>query len=103
MRSTPEYIRRVLAGESPTFQSEVLSPSDRAYETLAVQLRRTEGIRSVRFAEQTGFDFEALVASRLPALLGRGLLTRDAEGVRLTRAGQHLADAVVEDLLRAKH
>jgi oxygen-independent coproporphyrinogen-3 oxidase len=103
VRSTPEYIRRVLAGESPTFQSEVLSPLERAYETLAVQLRRAEGIRFAEFAAQTGFAIDALVSARLPALLERGSLIRDEGGLRLTRAGQRLADAIVEDLLKAKH
>ena len=103
VRSTPEYIRRVLAEESPTFQSEVLTPFERAYETLAVQLRRADGIRSAEFEVQTGFDFESLVSARLTALIERGLLMRDDAGVRLTRAGQRLADAIVEDLLKAKH
>ena len=103
VRSTPEYIRRVLAGELPTFQSEVLAPLDRAYETLAVQLRRAEGIRFAAFEMQTGLAFDSLVESRLPALLERGLLLRDDAGVRLTRAGQRLADAIVEDLMKAKH
>ena len=103
VRSTPEYIRRVLAGESPTFQSEVLSPLDRAFETLAVQLRRAEGIGFAKFEVQTGYELDSLVESRLPALLERGLLIRNEVGVRLTRAGQRLADAIVEDLMKAKH
>ncbi len=103
VRSTPDYIRRVLAGESPTFQSEVLTPLDRAFETLAVQLRRAEGIRLAEFEVQTGFAFEPLVDKRLSALLERGLVIRDDASVRLTRAGQRLADAIVEDLMKANH
>src|SRR3954454_12944071 len=38
------YIRKALAGESPTQQAEQLPPRERARETMAVQLRRAEGI-----------------------------------------------------------
>ena len=44
IRDTKLYIRKVLAGESPTFQSEQLGPRDRAFETMATQLRRADGI-----------------------------------------------------------
>ncbi len=102
VRSTADYIRKMGAGESVTFQSETLSPLDRAYETMAVQLRRTEGIQFDSFASQTGFEFAPLVESRLPALLEQGLLQRTADTLGLTRAGRRLADAIVEDLLKAK-
>ena len=102
VRNTDDYIRKVLAGESATFQSEVLTPLHRGYETLAVQLRRAEGIRFAAFETQTGFAVDALVGPRLPDLIARGFLIRDEAGFRLTRAGQRLADAIVEDLLKAK-
>src|SRR5208282_6244039 len=38
------YIRRALAGEPTAFQSEVLGLEERARETLALQLRRVDGI-----------------------------------------------------------
>src|SRR5205814_1728793 len=38
------YLRKTLAGEPATFQSEELGPEERARETIAVQLRRAEGI-----------------------------------------------------------
>ena len=102
VRSTADYIRKMRAGESVTFQSEVLSPSDRAYETLAVQLRRSDGIRFAQFEEQTGFTFESLVRERLPALLERGLVQSTESTFSFTRSGRRLADAIVEDLLKAK-
>ena len=102
VRNTADYIRKMRAGESVTFQSEVLSPSDRAYETLAVQLRRADGIRFEQFEEQTGFAFESLVRERLPALLERGLVRRTESTFSLTRPGRRLADAIIEDLLKAK-
>jgi len=102
VRNTADYIRKIEAGESVTFQSETLAPVDRAYETMALQLRRTEGIRFDSFEIQTGFALESIVRDRLPALLEQGLLQRTDNSLSLTRAGRRLADAIVEDLLKAK-
>jgi oxygen-independent coproporphyrinogen-3 oxidase len=99
VRNTKDYIRRVLSGESPTFQVEVLEPRDRALETLAVQLRRMEGIHRSRFATQTGFELDALMGARLRALVGLGLFEEAADAVRLTPAGKCVADGVIEDIL----
>ncbi|MFO0797937.1 MAG: radical SAM family heme chaperone HemW [Gemmataceae bacterium] len=101
VRDTALYVRRVLAGESPTFQSEELPPRDRAFETLATQLRRADGIRRGRFREQTGFALDELVGARVAALVAAGLLADDGAAVTLTRRGLCVADGVVEDLLKA--
>ena len=102
VRNTGDYIRKMLAGDSVVFQSELLTPLERAYETLAVQLRRTEGIHFASFEEQTGFAFEPLVRDRLPVLQEQGLLTLAESALCLTRSGRRLADAIIEDLLKAK-
>ena len=57
-RDLKTYIRVALSGEPPTFQSETLGPEERAAETMAVQLRRAEGIDRAAFRMQTGFDLE---------------------------------------------
>jgi len=101
VRNTKDYIRRVLSGESPTFQVEVLGPRDRALETLAVQLRRTDGIHRSRFAMQTGFELDALAAAKLRALVGLGLLADTGDTLRLTPAGKCVADGIIEDILAA--
>jgi len=101
VRNTQDYVRRVLSGESPTFQSERLADRDRAFETVATQLRRMEGIDRERFREQTGFDLDSLLGSRLDNLVQQGLLRSDAQGVRLTRTGKFVADGIIEDLLKA--
>jgi oxygen-independent coproporphyrinogen-3 oxidase len=99
VRNTADYIRRVLSGESPTFQSERLEPRPRAFETAAVQLRRCDGIGRPRFREQTGFDLDELLGDRLTGMLAAGLLEDTSAAVRLTRRGQFVADGVVEHLL----
>ena len=89
----------MLAGESPTFQSECLPPEESARETAAVQLRRTAGIVRDRFREQTGFALDDLTAGRAGAYAAEGLLADDAAAVRLTRRGRCLADALVVKLV----
>jgi oxygen-independent coproporphyrinogen III oxidase len=98
-RDTADYIRRVLAGESPTFQSEELPPAEAARETAAVQLRRTDGIGRGAFRERTGFDFDALTGGRTAAYVAEGLVADDGAAVRLTRRGFCVADALVVKLV----
>jgi oxygen-independent coproporphyrinogen-3 oxidase len=102
VRDTKLYIRKVLAGEPATFQSDTLDPRDRAFETAAVQLRRADGIDRERFREQTGFALDELMGERLRRLVEGGLLTDDGRMVRLTPQGKFVADGVVEDLLKAQ-
>jgi oxygen-independent coproporphyrinogen-3 oxidase len=98
-RNLREYVRKALSGEPATFQSEELAPEERARETLAVQLRRSDGVGRERFREQTGFELDALAGRALGPLVAQGLLEDDGARVRLTRAGKYVADAVVGRLL----
>lgn len=98
-RDIQGYIKRVLAGESPLLQSEVLSPEERARETLALQLRRAEGIHRHTFREQTGFDLDSLAGPTLKKHIDQGFLADDGASVRLTRRGKCVADSVIRNLL----
>jgi oxygen-independent coproporphyrinogen-3 oxidase len=98
-RDTADYVRRVLSGESPTFQSECLPPEESARETAAVQLRRTAGVLRDRYRDQTGFALDDLTAGRVAAYAAEGLLEDDGSAVRLTRRGRCLADALVVKLV----
>jgi oxygen-independent coproporphyrinogen-3 oxidase len=102
-RSLKGYIRRVLAGESAAFQSETLPPEERARETLAVQLRRADGVGRPRFREQTGFDLDALAGRTIVHHVELGLLQDDGRQISLTRPGKYVADAIVTELLSADH
>jgi oxygen-independent coproporphyrinogen-3 oxidase len=102
VRDTKLYVKRVLAGESPTYQSEALAPRDRAFETIAVQLRRADGIDRERFREQTGFDLEPLAGFVIRRLADIGLLVDDSRGVRLTRRGKCVADGVIEEVMKGQ-
>jgi len=99
-RSLPDYLRRMLAGESATMQSEELSPRERAHETIAVQLRRAEGVCRPAFALQTGFALDALAGPTIARHVELGLLADDGQSVRLTRQGKCVADGVCAEMLR---
>jgi oxygen-independent coproporphyrinogen-3 oxidase len=99
-RDTRLYIRKVLAGEPPTFQSERLGPRDRAFETIGTQLRRADGIGRARFREQTGFELDDLAGGRVRNLVAAGLLADDGAAVRLTLRGKCVADGIIEELMK---
>jgi oxygen-independent coproporphyrinogen-3 oxidase len=97
-RDLPTYLKRMRSGQTATFQSECLAAEERARETIALNLRRAEGIGRGPFREQTGFDLDTLAG---PAIqhVGLDLLTDDGVSVRLTRRGKCVADAVIRNLL----
>jgi oxygen-independent coproporphyrinogen-3 oxidase len=98
-RDLAAYIRRAKGGESVTQSSERLDDDERARETMAVQLRRADGIDRPAFLLQTGRDLDAVAGGRLAWLVEQGLLRDDGRSVALTRRGRHVADAVIERLL----
>lgn len=100
VRDTQLYLRKALAGAHTTFQREELPPRARAFETMATQLRRAEGIDRARFREQTDFSLDELAPAALALLAENGITTDDGRSVRLTRRGKCLADAAVAELLK---
>ncbi|HEY7314217.1 MAG TPA: radical SAM family heme chaperone HemW [Gemmataceae bacterium] len=98
-RDLHRYIRQALSGESVTWQSEELETEERARETMAVQLRRSEGIDRAAFRSQTGFDLDTVAGEALARHVEQGFLADDGASVRLTRHGKYVADAVIERLL----
>ncbi len=98
-RDLQAYIKRALAGESVTWQSEMLQPEERARETMAIQLRRAEGIKRASFHEQTGHELDALAGAAILRLAGLDLLNDDSQNVWLTRQGKSVADTVIRELM----
>jgi oxygen-independent coproporphyrinogen-3 oxidase len=97
-RHLGNYLQRALAGQPTAFQSEELTPRERALETAAIQLRRAEGIERMAFQMQTGIDLDVLLGEKLARLVGHELLTDDDSAVALTRRGKCVADAVIREL-----
>jgi putative oxygen-independent coproporphyrinogen III oxidase len=87
------YADRLLAGQSPAQDAELLDDADRALETIMLGLRLREGL-----------PLDALSASgreRARDSVARGLLepgAHDAGRAVLTDRGRLLADAVIRDL-----
>lgn len=98
-RSTTTWIRRLETGESPVAEREDLTPEEKARERLVFGLRRLEGVRRKDFATQTGYEIDALAGKEIERFVSLGLLSSDAEGVRLTRAGLMVSDAIWPELL----
>jgi oxygen-independent coproporphyrinogen-3 oxidase len=98
-RDMQTYLKRALSGEPATFQAEELGPPERARETVALQLRRAEGVGRRAFHLQTGFDLDALLGASLPHHIELGVIADDGEHVYLTRRGKYVADSVIRNLL----
>ena len=98
-RNTRDYIRVVFSGESPTYQEEELSPFERARETLAVQLRRSDGVFRPAFLHQTGHSVEDIARHRLAPMIDAGLVTDKNDRLSLTFAGKCVADGLVSKVV----
>jgi oxygen-independent coproporphyrinogen-3 oxidase len=98
-RTLQTYLKQVLAGEAATFQAEVLEPEERARETLALQLRRCDGIHRPGFRQQTGFELDTLAGPAIARHVHLELLDDDGISVRLTRRGKYVADTLIQGLL----
>jgi oxygen-independent coproporphyrinogen-3 oxidase len=98
-RNLQAYLERTLTGQSPTFQAEELPPGERARETLALGLRRAEGLSRSAFHEQTGLELDVLAGPAISRYIQLGLLRDDGERVSLTRPGKYVADAVIAGLM----
>lgn len=101
VRNTADYIRRIERGESPTFQSEELSPRDRAIETMATQLRRSDGIERTAFHQQTGYALDDLAGDAIRRCVDLALLKDTGARVSWTRKGVCVVDGIVTDLMTA--
>jgi oxygen-independent coproporphyrinogen-3 oxidase len=98
-RDLAAYLKRVHNGQPTYFQSEELPPRARALETMAVQLRRADGIDRACFQGQTGFSLNDLAGPTIARLASLDMLRDDETTVRLTRRGKCVADAVIAELL----
>lgn len=98
-RDLSTYIAEAKAGRSVIQQSECLPAIERARETMAVQLRRCDGIDRQAFWVQTGRELDALAGDAIRQIVELGMLQDDGQHVRLTREGKFVADGVIERLL----
>ncbi len=100
------YIETWAGAEAPgtlaatlVFESEELGREARARETAVQMLRLNDGIELGRFTAQTGYEARELFGAAIEKNAAAGLLSNGGGAIRLTRAGQLLANRVMEDFL----
>jgi oxygen-independent coproporphyrinogen-3 oxidase len=100
-RSLDTYIKRCLAGESPTQQREAHTPQTYALETATLNLRRKEGIVRPMFLGQCGLSIDDIAGEVIKRFVDQGLLEDDQVAIRLTREGRFFADTVCSAFVSA--
>jgi oxygen-independent coproporphyrinogen-3 oxidase len=99
-RNVEQYLQRLLDDRRrPTQHSEKLDDGERARETMAIQLRRAEGINRERFLLQTGFEIDRVMGPRASHYIQMKLVHDDGISVCLTVAGRLVADSIIEGIL----
>ncbi len=99
-RSTTNYIRRILAGQSPVAEKEVLTPEQVVRERFVFSLRRLAGVNLDDLSAFWGSDCERLFEPSLTEFVSRGWLQREDSIVRLTRAGLVISDCLWPSFLK---
>jgi oxygen-independent coproporphyrinogen III oxidase len=89
-RGLDRYLARTEAGERAVSGSEQLDEPTRAFEAIALGLRRVAGLSRATFAEEFGEDPVARFAGAIEE--GAGLLDVGADTIRLTPRGRLFAN-----------
>ncbi|HEY6607604.1 MAG TPA: radical SAM family heme chaperone HemW [Candidatus Limnocylindria bacterium] len=94
-RDLDAYLTRAEAGERPLADSESLDEPTRAFEAIALGLRRVDGLSRDAFTAEFGADPVARYADAVEATTAAGLLEMTDDTVRLSPAGRLLASEVL--------
>ena len=92
---TEDYVARVTSGADPVAERRALTASDRLEEALFTGLRLVEGIDLDQFAARYGVNVWEKYGEALQPFVDAGWLVRDADRLRLTRAGMLMANEVM--------
>jgi len=79
-RDLQTYIRKALAGESPSCRAKLLDDEQRARETLALNLRRARGSCARRSGGKRGSRVDALAGAAIRQSIGKGVGRRHRGG-----------------------
>ncbi|HEU4323106.1 MAG TPA: radical SAM family heme chaperone HemW [Roseiflexaceae bacterium] len=91
-----DYIARVSSGALPDAEVTPLSDRDLCAETMFMGLRLNAGVGRAHFRDRCGVELDTVYRGELDDLAARGLIERDALGVRLTERGRMLGNQVFE-------
>ncbi|HET6380883.1 MAG TPA: radical SAM family heme chaperone HemW [candidate division Zixibacteria bacterium] len=94
-RGLDAYLDAVEAGRLPTAGGETLDEPTRAFEAIALGLRRVSGLDRAAFAAEFGADPVARYPQAVEKATARGLLEVEPAALRLTREGRLLANEVL--------
>jgi oxygen-independent coproporphyrinogen-3 oxidase len=95
VRPVPEYVRRITQGRPAEADGETLDRRTALGETMMLRLRLIqEGVADARFRAQFGVGLDEAFGAEIAALVGRGLLERLPDRVRLTPRGRLLGNQV---------
>jgi oxygen-independent coproporphyrinogen III oxidase len=99
IRDLDRYLAAAEAGERPVAGIERLDLATRAFEAMALGLRRVEGMTRAGFAREFGQDPVARFGPALRQSTDAGLLAIDADRLSLTPRGRLLASEVLIGML----
>ena len=99
VRDLDRYLAMARAGERPLAGGEWLDEPTRAFEAVALGLRRVEGMSRRAFEREFGVDPLASYGPALHQSAADGLLTIDTDRLHLTPRGRLLASEVLIGLL----
>ncbi|HUF07330.1 MAG TPA: radical SAM family heme chaperone HemW [Candidatus Binatia bacterium] len=91
MRELDRYLVAVESGAAPVADRETLDEPTRAFEAIALGLRRIGGISRNAFALEFGADPTERFADAVSAATRDALIEIEGDGMRLTRDGRLLA------------
>ncbi|HUH07323.1 MAG TPA: radical SAM family heme chaperone HemW [Egibacteraceae bacterium] len=94
-RDLDRYLAAIEAGQRPAGGSEVLDEPTRAFEAIALGLRRFDGLERQAFAAEFGSDPVDRFADPLGAAIRDGLLEVTPHRIRLSARGRLLASEVL--------
>lgn len=94
-RDLDAYLARAAAGERPVSGSETLDEPTRAFEAIALSLRRVSGLSRRAFAAEFGSDPVDRYADAVASTTTAGLLEVDADALRLSPSGRLFASDVL--------
>lgn len=95
VRDLDRYLALVEAGASPTGGSETLDGPTRAFEAIALGLRRVEGISRTAYRDEFGVDPVDEHARAVERAVADGLLEVSEAAMRLSPSGRLLANEVL--------
>ncbi|TWU56176.1 radical SAM family heme chaperone HemW [Rubripirellula reticaptiva] len=98
-RSTTTYIKRMESGQTPTAESELISPLQCARERAAFGVRLIDGVDIDAIGRETGIPIREACSDAIAGSFAEGLLEEAGGRMRLTDRGVLFADTVASRFL----